>query len=96
MTLRERNVGNAIDRSCRRNRIQFAVIWLDRIENSIRRSHAVPGPVWLEVIRFVGFGGMILGELAEVRNLGPRSIGVDAEHTIVGALQSMGTARARR
>src|ERR1700730_32445 len=85
-----------MDTSARRDRIEFTVVGLDGVQDSVCCGHAVPGTIGLEIVGLVSLRRMLFLEGAEGGNLGPASIGIDSDHAVVCSHQSMGAARARK
>ena len=77
-----RDVDHPADRAVRRHPVELAVVGVHRIQGSVDRDHAVPGPVGLEVL-LVGVGDRIrLDERAEIGDERPRPVAVDLEDPV--------------
>jgi hypothetical protein len=61
-----RDVDHPADRTVRRDPVELAVVGVHRVEGSVDRDHAVPGPVGLEVLHGRVGDGIRLDERAEV------------------------------
>jgi len=94
VTLRGGNVGDAADGAVGRNRVEFPVIGLDGVETSASRDHAVPRAIRFEVPRIFMLCGIVHDKVAEVGDLFPSAIGVDAKDTVAGAEETVGAAGA--